>query len=194
MTVDGLRIARKLAIMGLALRGVAQTPAMGTRADDQRHRSRQIHWPVTFDPTVAQSFAHNELLIRADCHQVWEHLVDVPRWPSWLILTKDARLLDGATRLAQGTRFQWNIIGYQEESKIEEFVSDSRLGWYSYTPGQSPLYYHVWLLEPQTLGCRVTTEEVGLGPDAAKSAKAGDTETHRVHDLWLASLRWVSGG
>ena len=194
MALGGLRTATTLALMGLALRGMAQTPAIGTTADDLRHRSRQIHRPVKFDPAVAQSFAHNNLMIRADCHRVWERLVDVPRWPSWLILAKDARFLDGATRLAPGTRFQWNIVGYQEESKIEEFVPDSRLGWYSYTPGQAPLYYHVWLLEPQPQGCRVTTEEVGLGPDAAKSAKAGDTETHRVHDLWLASLRWISEG
>ena len=169
------------------------TTTAGTTTDDLQHRSKEIHWPQGFSPVEAQSFAHNEVLVHADCHQVWGHLIDVPRWPSWLILTKRAGLLDGAPQLAKGVRFKWDIIGYQEESKVEEFVPDSRLGWYSYTPGQPPLYYHAWLLQPMPDGCRVITEEVGLGPGAAKSAKAGDTEAHRAHDLWLASLRWISG-
>ncbi len=171
----------------------ARAQVVGTTTYDLRHRSALTHWPKGFDPSGAQSFAHNELQIRKDCPQVWTHLVALPKWPSWFVLTKDVKLLDGATTLVQGTRFYWQILSYQQESRIEEFVPNSRLGWFSYTPGQRPLYYHTWLLEQRPDGCLVTTEEVGLGSDAEESAKAGDTETHRVHDLWLASLKWVSG-
>lgn len=166
---------------------------IGTTTSDLAQRSHDIRWPKQFEPSDKGSFAHNEILIRADCEQVWGHLVDVVRWPSWFILTRNVRLLNGASTLALSTRFEWQVLSYRVESEIKEFTPYSRLGWTSYTPGQAPQYYHAWLVTPVKSGCYVITEEVGVGPDAYNSARGGDTETHRVHDLWLASLRWISG-
>jgi hypothetical protein len=171
----------------------AAPPRLGTTTDDLQHRSPSIHWPDAFNPLRAGSFAHNAVIIYTGCSNVWSHLVDIPEWPKWLVLTPHAQWISPTSIPSVGAKFQWQILNYQEESEIKEFVPPERIGWTSYTPGQAPLYYHAWLLQPGAGGCRVVTEEVGTGADAARTAKAGDTETHRVHELWLASLRWLSG-
>jgi hypothetical protein len=40
--------------------------------------------------------------------------------------------------------------------------------------------------------CHVVTDEVGKGHDAAHLHETDETLMHRGHDLWLATLKWVS--
>ena len=166
-------------------------PSQSLQACDLLHRSRQVHWPKGFDPAQAPSFAHNELQMHASCDRVWNRLISAPEWPSWFILVKDVRLPEGRKTLVDQLQLQWNILGGAVQSKITEFVPNSRLGWLSFYGATN--YYHAWYLEPTAGGCTVLAEEVGIGPDAAKLAQSNDTSTHRAHDLWLASLRWASG-
>jgi hypothetical protein len=78
------------------------------------------------------------------------------------------------------------------DSHVHEYTLNSRLGWYGYAPGTAPAFYHTWLLQPRASGCLVITEEAGLGKDAAQLRKADEGLLHRGHDLWLATLKWVS--
>ena len=175
----------------------ASVPARGshkTMANDLRARSRDIHWPNGFDPVSADLFAHNELLIHASCETVWNHIVDAKRWPSWYPNSSNVDLLDGAKILDPDVRWRWTTFGLSIESQVHEYVRDSRLGWYGYPPGAKPAFYHTWLLHPQGGDCMVVMEEAGVGKAVAQFREADEGRMHRGHDLWLATLKWVSEG
>jgi len=83
-----------------------------TMKDDFANRSREIHWPQGFDPTTADLFSHNELLIKASCERVWQHIVDASKWPEWYPNSKDVRIVgDGEAVLKAGTTFRWTTFG-----------------------------------------------------------------------------------
>lgn len=166
----------------------------GTMKVDLAARSADIHWPIRFSPTAADLFSHNELLIEASCETVWKHIVDARNWPQWYPNSKEVQLLDGATVLAPDVRWRWTTFGLAIESQVHEYVPYFRLGWYGYAPGAAPAFYHTWLLQPRASGCLVTMEEVGLGKDAAHLRETDESLMHRGHDLWLATLKWMSGG
>jgi len=54
-----------------------------TMKDDLANRSRESHWPHGFDPTTADLFSHNELLVRTTCERVRQHIVEAAKWPEW---------------------------------------------------------------------------------------------------------------
>ena len=43
---------------------------------DLANREKDIHWPQGFDPSQADLFSHNELLINASCERIWSHIID----------------------------------------------------------------------------------------------------------------------
>jgi hypothetical protein len=90
--------------------------------------------------------------------------------------------------------FRWTTFGLPLESRVNEFVPYSRIGWYGYAPGTPPSFYHTWYLKPDGEGCLAVTDEVGKGKDAAHLRETDESLMHRGHDLWLATLRWVSEG
>lgn len=168
-----------------------------TMQNDLAHRAPEIHWPIGFDPAKADLFSHNELLIGAPCERVWQHIVDATKWPEWYPNSKDVRIVEG-TQLAQGTVFRWTTFGLPLESKINEFVPYTRIGWFGYAPGTTPSaansFYHTWFLKREDDGCRVVTDEVGMGKDAAHLRETDESLMHRGHDLWLATLKWMAEG
>ena len=168
-----------------------QTPHAAA-GSELSQRVNGIHWPRGFDPSTAQSFSHNELVIEANCSRVWNFLSDANSWQSWLTIAKNVHLIDAVSTLGMDTRFSWDIFGITIESRVGEYVPETRLGWFSHLPGHKPDYYHTWYLTQSQGGCRVVTEEVGLGADAAQATLRGDSRTHRAHDLWLASLKWIA--
>jgi hypothetical protein len=98
------------------------------------------------------------------------------------------------TVLQEGTTFRWTTFCLPLESRINEFVPYSRIGWYGYAPGTAPSFYHTWYLTGAGDACRVVTDEVGNGRDAAHLHETDESLMHRGHDLWLATLKWVSEG
>jgi hypothetical protein len=85
----------------LAMAGIA-TPALGaslaaapaanqtgnsimTMKQDLADREKDIHWPEGFDPSRADLFSHNALLINASCERIWGHIVDGTKSPSFEI-------------------------------------------------------------------------------------------------------------
>jgi uncharacterized protein YndB with AHSA1/START domain len=163
-----------------------------TMKDDLANRSPAIHWPAGFDPLKADLFSHNELVIHASCEKVWSHIVDASKWPEWYPNSKDVRITGSDTQLKEGTVFRWTTFGLPLESRLNEFVPHSRIGWFGYAPGTAPSFYHTWYLTPRGSSCLVITDEVGMGKDARKLRETDEGLMHRGHDLWLATLKWVS--
>ena len=60
---------------------------------DLANREKNIHWPQGFDPSQADLFSHNELLINASCERIWSHIIDADKWPEWYPNAKKSRLL-----------------------------------------------------------------------------------------------------
>ncbi len=192
----GLATVAALVLAGSMAPGRAATPAgtsMLTIQQDLAHREKDIHWPAGFDPSQADLFSHNALVINASCELVWGHIVDAAKWPQWYPNSRDVRVADGDI-LKEGAIFSWSTFGLPLESKVNEFVPYARIGWYGYAPGAAPSFYHTWYLKPQDGGCLVTTDEVGKGKNAAQLRDSDESLMHRGHDLWLATLKWVSEG
>jgi Polyketide cyclase / dehydrase and lipid transport len=152
-----------------------------TMKDDLANRATAIHWPDGFDPATADLFSHNALHIGASCERVWHHIVEATKWPEWYPNSKDVQIVDGAPTLAAGSLFRWTTFGLPLESKINEFVPYTRIGWFGYAPGTSPTFYHTWYLQAEGGGCLVVTDEVGNGKDvfgrAQRSAAPSVTES-----------------
>jgi Polyketide cyclase / dehydrase and lipid transport len=163
-----------------------------TMKDDLANRAAAIHWPEGFDPSTADLFSHNALQINPSCERVWKHIVDATRWSEWYPNSKDVHIVAGPPTLAAGSVFRWTTFGLPLESKINEFVPYTRIGWFGYAPGTSPTFYHTWYLQAHGDGCLVATDEVGKGKDAKHLRDTDEGLMHRGHDLWLATLRWVS--
>ena len=195
------RVLRGAAVAALALAGSSAPGRSATRAgsstitmkQDLADREKDIHWPEGFDPSRADLFSHNALVINASCERIWGHIIDATKWPQWYPNSKAVRI-DGGNVLAHGTVFHWSTFGLPLESRVNEFVPHTRIGWYGYAPGTAPTFYHTWYLKPRGDACRVVTDEVGKGNDAAHLRATDESLMHRGHDLWLATLRWVSEG
>lgn len=164
-----------------------------TMQRDLAQREKDVHWPSGFDPSHADLFSHNALVINASCERIWGHIVDATMWPQWYPNSKDVRI-DGDDILKEGSIFHWSTFGLLLESKVNEFVPFTRIGWYGYAPGMAPSFYHTWYLKPEAGACLVVTDEVGKGKDAAHLRDTDESLMHRGHDLWLATLKWVSEG
>ena len=78
-----------------------------TMKQDLADREKDIHWPEGFDPSRADLFSHNALLINASCERIWGHIIDATKWPQWYPNSKDVHI-DGADVLEGGTVFHWS--------------------------------------------------------------------------------------
>ena len=108
-----------------------QGSSIMTMKQDLADREKDIHWPEGFNPSQADLFSHNALLINASCERIWGHIVDATKWPQWYPNSKDVRI-DGGDVLKEGTVFHWSTFGLPLESKVNEFVPYTRIGWYGY--------------------------------------------------------------
>jgi len=189
------------ALAALALAGMAAWSQAANQAgsnvmsmkSDLANREKDIHWPQGFDPSQADLFSHNELLINASCARIWSHIIDANKWPEWYPNAREVKIT-GDNVLKDGTVFRWTTFGLPIESKVNEFTPYTRIGWYGYAPGTAPSFYHTWYLKTRGDGCLVVTDEVGKGKDAVHLRETDEGLMHRGHDLWLATLKWVSEG
>lgn len=179
----GLAAAAALALGGSTAPARAANQAgnnIMTMKQDLADREKDIHWPEGFDPSQADLFSHNALVINASCERIWAHIVDATNWPRWYPNSKDVRI-DGGDVLKDGTVFHWSTFGLPLESRVNEFVRYTRIGWYGYAPGTAPSFYHTWYLKPQGAACLVVTDEVGKGKDAAHLRETDESLMHRGH-------------
>ena len=174
--------------------GASASNNISELTEDRAHRDPAIHWPKEFDPGIAPVFSHNELLIHTDCHHVFARFIDATDWPNWLILTKDVvNETPGPTQ--QGTLLRLNIFNSPIHSRIVEFVPDQRISWIPYGADETETHhghFHTWHFTSEPTGCRVVTEETGIGPNDIEDPAYASHFMHKAHDLWLASLKWTS--
>jgi hypothetical protein len=86
----------------------------------------------------------------ASCERVWRHIVEATKWPEWYPNSKNVQILgDQASVLKSDSVFRWTTFNLPLESRINEFVPFSRIGWFGYAPGTEPSFYHTWYLAPQ---------------------------------------------
>jgi hypothetical protein len=185
-----------LALAGMAALSHAANQSWSnvmTMKQDLANREKDVHWPQGFDPSQADLFSHNELLINASCERIWSHIIDANGWPEWYPNAKEVQII-GDNVLKDRTVFRWTTFGLPIESKVNEFTPYTRIGWYGYAPGTAPSFYHTWYLKTRDNACLVVTDEVGKGKDAVHLRETDEGLMHRGHGLWLATLKWVSEG
>jgi hypothetical protein len=192
---DGWRVGIYcMVVLGVIAVGRAQTAPSTpineahTFNGDRAQRSTDIHWPKGFHSEQADLFAHNEIVVHASCEEVFANMADAQAWPSWHPNSQNIKLLNGPDgKLHEGTRFSWDTFGLHFQSRVREFVPNSRVGWFgdsSTTNG-----YHTHLLSKSDEGCHVVTEEVAKGPSAVELHKTNPRAIHEGHDLWLRNLK-----
>jgi uncharacterized protein YndB with AHSA1/START domain len=155
---------------------------------DGARRSKEIHWPRGFRPEQADLFAHNEIVVHSSCEKVFANIVDAQSWPLWYPNSHNVKLLSSAGgKLHGGTRFSWDTFGVHIESRVNEFVPNSRIGWFGDGTGMNA--YHTFLLLKTNEGCHIVTEEVVKGPGAVEFREKQPGVMHEGHDLWLSTLK-----
>jgi len=133
------RLRRALGHAALAALALAGTAAWSQAANqagsnvmtikqDLANREKDIHWPQGFDPSQADLFSHNELLINASCERIWSRIIDAGKWPEWYPNAKEVKIT-GDNVLKDGTVFRWTTFGLPIESKVNEFTAYTRIGW-----------------------------------------------------------------
>ncbi len=161
---------------------------------DRALRDVSIHWPTSYDPSVAPVFSHNQLLIHSDCHRAFERLADATDWPNWLVIVKNV-ISETPGTTGQGSLYRLRIFNSPIQSRIVEYVLDQRISWIPFGADETEIrhgHYHAWRFVPQAANCLVITEETGIGPGDRKNPTAGSHLMHKAHELWLDSLRYIS--
>jgi hypothetical protein len=179
-----------LAAAIFGMNGHAQVPAHQglTFNGDGALRNNQIHWPKGFEPEQADLFAHNEIDIQAGCEVAFSNLVDAEAWPSWYSNSKDVKVLNTPDhQLRKNARISWDTFGFHIESRIWEFESSRRLGWFG--DGKDVHAYHTFLLTKTPEGCHIVTEEVVKGPGAIQFREHQPNAMHEGHQLCLTALK-----
>ena len=193
MTANSIRrtiISVLLAGSAMSMSGNAQTPAHQglTFNGDGAMRSDKIHWPKGFDPKEADLFAHNEIVVHAECGTTFAILADAESWPSWYSNSKDVKVLNTPDhKLGNNARFSWETFGLHIDSRVHEFEPDSRMGWFG--DGKGVHAYHTFFLEKTAEGCHIVTEEVVKGPGAIQFREEQPSAMHNGHQLWLTTLK-----
>ncbi len=184
-----------LLLVAMPCVSAGQAPSTNQLAEDRAHRDTAIHWPKEFDPSLAPVFSHNELLLHTDCQRAFGRLADATHWPDWFVLTKDVALEGAQEPTHNGTLLRLKIFNSPIQSRIVEFVPDSRISWIPFGSDETETrhgHYHAWHFVPEAAGCRVITEETGIGPGDLRDPAGGSRLMHKAHDLWLDSLRWAA--
>ena len=172
---------------------VAASPAAAqTTQQDLKRRNHQAAWPAGLDPVNADVFNHNQLTLEESCDAIYSWLAAPQDWSSWLIFVRDVQLAPSNAPLSVGSRFKWTIFGFPIEAEVFVAEPGRRFGYTLTPPGPPPRYAQTWLLTSEGSGCTVTTEEVGVGELARSATSSGDLTVFLAHELWLASLRFVS--
>ncbi len=171
------------------------TPAVSQSAPplnrDMAMRLAEINWPSSHTPAKADHFANNAILIATPCEKVWQHLIDASKWPQWYPNSRDVRIAEEATNvLREDSKFSWVTFDITIQSRVSEFVPNSRLAWFG--TGEGVDAYHNWYLVPATEGCDVVTEEVLKGKGAVAMREQDPNGMHTAHQLWLTTLKTVS--
>src|ERR1700684_3798429 len=102
--------------------------------------------------------------------------------------SKDVKVLNTPDhRLRKNARISWETFGFHIESRVWDFESSRRLGWFG--DGKDVHAYHTFLLTKTPDGCHIVTEEVVKGPGAIQFREQQPNAMHEGHQLWLTTLK-----
>jgi hypothetical protein len=150
------------------------------------HAQVPTHQGLTFNSDGA--LRDHQIDIQAGCEIAFSNLVDAEAWPSWYSNSKDVKVLNTPDhRLRKNAGISWETFGFHIESRVWEFKSNSRLGWFG--DGKDVHAYHTFLLTKVPEGCHVVTEEVVKGPGAIQFREQQPNAMHDGHQLWLTTLK-----
>ena len=81
-------------------------------------------------------------------------LVNAKEWPSWYSNSSDVQITDpDQDRLGLKSKFTWRTFGFPVSRRINEFVPNTRLGWFG--DGIGIRAYHAWLILLSSAGSTV---------------------------------------
>lgn len=158
----------------------------------RRYRSPQrIRWPQGYDPAYSSVYVSNSINISASAQRVWAWLIRAALWPSWYPNSRNVRFENPpGPDLALGTRFCWWTFGVTIESTVEEYVPFERLAWSA--EGLGLQAYHAWLIQRNSGGCHVLTEETQNGFLPWLQKLLAPNRMHHGHQLWLKQLKLMA--
>jgi hypothetical protein len=149
-----------------------------------------VSFPGGMRRSESPIFTHNELLIAAPAERIFAALVRAKRWPSFYGNAKNIEIDGGAEELTLGTTFHWTTFGVRVHTTIAERVPDRRLAWSGRGLGSTA--YHGWIIEPQSAGCLVITEETQQGFIPSMGRLFLRRGLLRWHQRWLEGLAEVA--
>ncbi len=150
-------------------------------------RDDVIRWPAGFAPADCPVHVVNWIDIAADASVVWAHLVRATQWPVWYANASDVAIVGGGQNLAEGARFRWRTFGVGLDTRVLEWVPDTRIAWLATSFGIRA--YHAWLVVPTETGCTVVTEETQRGFVAGMGKLLFPNRMHDWHQKWLVGLK-----
>lgn len=158
-----------------------------------------IHWPREFTPGFTDNFVSTETIVKdLRAEEVFPYLSHAYIWSQYYRGTKDVKAVDGSEKLIlkEGTKFTFNILGWDVQAEIVEFEEPKddkpgRLSWHGFVPGDENSKFdalHGWLFENLPDGrVRILNQESELGKpaqDLAKQHSAG---------LLVGFREWLDG-
>lgn len=147
-------------------------------------------WPTRFNPHTDAVFSYNEIFLPGVTpHEVFAVLVTATNWPRFYP-NAEAIQLPGGDQLQAGMEFRWKTFATPQASTVELFEPDQALGWTAESFGVHA--FHRWILEPQSQGTRVITEECQNGFGAWLVQGWMNPSLHATHQLWLEQLKTVA--
>ncbi|MFC4022013.1 SRPBCC family protein [Micromonospora sp. GCM10011542] len=130
---------------------------------------------------------HGETTIAASPERVYAHLVDVPRWPTWLPEVRRAHVPSG---IFLGAAFEIEMYGIRLEAVLSEYEPDIRFGWIGSSPDMS--IYQEWFLVPVPPGTRVIARKVERELTTVVMRNAQAQELYYAHQDALLRLKQLT--
>ena len=153
-------------------------------------RDDVIQWPSGYAPADCKIHVVNRIAIAAPPSVVWAHLVRATQWPVWYANASNVAIVGGSRDLAEGAQFRWRTFGVGLDTRVLEWVPDTRIGWLATSLGIRA--YHAWLVVPTVTGCTVITEETQHGFIAQVGKLLFPNWMHEWHQKWLEGLKMLS--
>jgi hypothetical protein len=185
-----IRKVSLLIIFSTAFFGFTVTPEDQV-TEDLKHANPRIHWPSGFSPKTADLYAHNEIMIDAPVDVVFRHIQEAEKWPGWYSNSQHVVIHGNDKLLKKDTEWDWDTFGVHIKSHINEFVVNSRIGWFGNGTGMHA--YHTWYLRPMGENRTfVVMEECVYGAGAKDLRQKDPAVMHRGHELWDTTLKALS--
>jgi hypothetical protein len=158
-----------------------------------------IIWPDDFLPGTTDNFVSNEVVVRGlGAAQVWPHLADTSRWPTYYENASEIVFHDGnGPVLTKGARFRFTTFGLPVDAEVTECEPPAedrpaRVAWRGWVEGDAEHrldVHHAWLIEELPGNrVRILTQESQNGKPARDMAATKPNPMLNAHQDWIEGL------